>query len=104
MEPLFGLKSIGLSILQGISVLVIVIAVFTIALYRGQGEADARTLTITTLIIANLGLIFANRSWSRTILSTLRTPNPALWWISGGTLFFLGLILYIPFMQKLFHF
>ena len=38
-------------------------------LYRGQGEADARTLTITTLIIANLGLIFANRSWSRTILS-----------------------------------
>ena len=46
-------------------------------LYRGQGELDARTLTITTLIIANLGLIFANRSWSRTILSTLRSPNPA---------------------------
>jgi Ca2+-transporting ATPase len=103
-EPLFGLKSIGLSILQGISVLVIVISVFAIALYRGQGEANARTLTITTLIIANLGLIFANRSWSRTILSTLRSPNPALWWISGGTLVFLGLILYVPFLQQLFHF
>ena len=103
-EPLFGLKSIGLSILQGISVLVIVIAVFALALYRGQGEADARTLTVTTLIIANLGLIFANRSWSRTILSTLRSPNPALWWISGGTLTFLTLILYVPFLQQLFHF
>ncbi len=104
LEPLFGLKSIGLSILQGISVLVIVISVFAIALYRGHGEADARTLTITTLIIANLGLIFANRSWSRTILSTLRSPNPALWWISGGTLVFLSLILYVPFLQQLFHF
>ncbi len=103
-EPLFGLKLIGLSLLQGVSVMVIVISVFAISLYRGQGEADARTLMITTLIIANLGLIFANRSWSRTILSTLRSPNPALWWISGGTLLFLGLILYTPFLQQLFHF
>lgn len=103
-EPLFGLKSIGLSILQGISVLTILIAVYVISLYRGQGELDARTLTITTLILANLGLIFANRSWSRTILSTLRSPNAALWWISGGTLLFLGLILYVRFLRQLFHF
>ncbi|PKL51756.1 MAG: ATPase [Nitrospira bacterium HGW-Nitrospira-1] len=103
-EPLFGLRSIGLSLMQGVSVLVIVIAVFGITLYRGQGELDARTMTITTLIIANLGLIFVNRSWSRTIVSTLRSPNPALWWISGGSLLFLGLILYIPFMRQLFHF
>jgi Ca2+-transporting ATPase len=103
-EPLFGIRSIGLSILQGVSVLVIVIAVFAISMYRGQGELDARTLTITTLIIANLGLIFANRSWSRTILSTLRSPNPALWWISGCALLFLGLILYVPFLRQLFHF
>jgi P-type Ca2+ transporter type 2C len=103
-EPLFGIRSIGLSVLQGVSVLVIVIAVFAISLHRGQGELDARTLTITTLIIANLGLIFANRSWSRTILSTLRSPNPALWWISVGALLFLGLILYVPFLRRLFHF
>ena len=103
-EPLFGLRSIGLSLLQGVSVLVIVIAVFGITLYRGHGELEARALTITTLIIANLALIFANRSWTRTILTTLRSPNPALWWISGGTLLFLGLILYVPFLQQLFHF
>jgi Ca2+-transporting ATPase len=103
-EPLFGLRSIGLSLLQGVSVLVIVISVFAIALSRGQGELDARALTITTLIIANLGLIFVNRSWTRTIFSTLGLPNPALWWISGGALLFLGLILYIPFMRQLFHF
>jgi Ca2+-transporting ATPase len=103
-EPLFGFRIIGLSLLQGVSVMLIVIAVFGIALHRGQGAPDARALTITTLIIANLGLIFANRSWSRTILSTLRCPNPALWWISGSTLLFLSLILYIPFLRQLFHF
>jgi P-type Ca2+ transporter type 2C len=90
--------------LQGLSVLVIVISVFGIAYYRGNGEYDARALTVTTLIIANLGLIFVNRSWSQTIFSTLRSPNPALWWISGGTLLFLGLILYLPFMREVFHF
>jgi Ca2+-transporting ATPase len=54
--------------------------------------------------MANRGLIFANRSWSRTILSTLRTPNPALWWVLGGTLVVLGLALYVPFLRDLFHF
>jgi P-type Ca2+ transporter type 2C len=103
-EPLFSARMIGLSLLQGLSVLVIVISVFGIAYYRGNGEYDARALTVTTLIIANLGLIFVNRSWSQTIFSTLRSPNPALWWISGGTLLFLGLILYLPFMREVFHF
>ena len=103
-QPLFSLKTIGLSILQGISVLVIVLAVFAIAMRRGQDEFDARALTITTLIIANLGLIFANRSWSRTIFSTLSTPNPALWWVTAGTAAGLLLILYLPFLRHLFHF
>jgi Ca2+-transporting ATPase len=103
-EPLFDARTVTYSILQGASVLGIVLAVFLTAMYRGQGEADARTLSFTTLIIANLGLILTNRSWSRVILSTLRTPNTALWWVLGGALFFLGMVLYVPFMQRLFHF
>ncbi len=74
------------------------------ALYGWQDEQDAKAVSFTTLVLANLGLIFANRSWSRTILSTLRTPNPALWWVVGGTVFFLGLVLYVPFLRDLFHF
>ena len=45
---------------------------------------EARTLTFTTLIVANLGLILTNRSWSRTILATFRSPNAALGWVMGG--------------------
>ena len=64
----------------------------------------ARALTFTTLIIANLGLIFVNRSWSRTVLATLRSPNTALWWVTGGAVLFLGLALYVPFLRQLFRF
>jgi Ca2+-transporting ATPase len=101
--PLFGTRTVWLSLLQGVSVLLILIAVYVISLKRGQGEEDARALTFTTLIIANLGLIFVNRSWSRTVLATLRSPNRALWWVTGVALAFLGLVLYAPFFRKLFH-
>ena len=103
-EPLFTVRALGLSLLQGVSVLVFVLAVFCIALYRGQGELDARALTYTTLIIANLGLILTNLSWSRTIIQTLRRPNKALWWVLSGVLTSVGLVLYVPFLRKLFHF
>jgi P-type Ca2+ transporter type 2C len=103
-EPLFGRKTVGLAVLQGIGILVIILAIFMIALYRGQGELDARALTFTTLILANLGLILSESSSSRLSLKILRSPNPSLWWVVGGGLFFLVLVLYIPFLRQLFSF
>ncbi|MDD1762575.1 MAG: cation-translocating P-type ATPase [Methanothrix sp.] len=102
--PLFSRHAMGLSLLQGLSVLVIVMAVFTVSLYRDQDEAEARALTYTTLIVANLSLILANRSWSRTILDTMSTPNPALWWVVAGALIFLAMAIYVPFLRELFSF
>jgi Ca2+-transporting ATPase len=103
-ESLFGRRLFGLGLLQGLSVLVIVLAVYLSALLGWQDALDATALSFTTLVVANLGLIFANRSWTRLIWSTLRSPNPALWWVFGGTLFFLAMVLYIPFLRDLFHF
>jgi P-type Ca2+ transporter type 2C len=103
-ESLFGARTIGISVLQGLMVLVVILAVYYIAMHRGQGEKDARALTFCTLIIANLGLIMTNRSWSRTIPSTLKTPNKAVWWVLGGAVVFLGLVLYVPLLRDLFRF
>jgi P-type Ca2+ transporter type 2C len=103
-EPLFGRKTLGLAILQGSGILAIVLAIFVTALYRGQGELDARALTFTTLILANLGLILSTGSSSRLSLKILQSPNPALWWVIGGGLFFLALVLYVPFLRQLFSF
>src|SRR5574340_60054 len=103
-EPLFVRRMIGLGLLQGVGVLLSVLAVFAVALQRSQGEAEARALAFSTLVVANLGLIFTNRSWTRTIAATLRFPNAALWWVTGGALLFLGLTLYVPGLRELFRF
>ncbi|MDQ5858164.1 MAG: cation-translocating P-type ATPase, partial [Acidobacteriota bacterium] len=83
-EPLFSRRAVGIALLQGAGVLAIVFAVFAIAFARGQGAEDARALAFTTLIVANLALILTNRSWSRTIIQSLRTKNSALAWVLGG--------------------
>jgi len=103
-EHLFNRPMVVMSLLQGFGVLVILLAIFAVAFYRGQGEEDARALTFTALVIANVALIVTNRSWSRTILAILRTPNPAMWWVVGSALVFLALVLYVPFLKALFHF
>ena len=103
-EPLFGKRTFTISILQGVSVLGVVLVVFAAAHYSGRADDEARALTFTTLVLANLALIFTNRSWGRTILGTLRSSNPALWWVVGGTLAFLSLVIFVPFFRNLFRF
>jgi Ca2+-transporting ATPase len=103
-EALFGRRLLVTSLLQGIGVLVILLAVYGIALERGQGETDARTLAFTTLIVANLVLILTNRSWSSTIVATLKSPNAALWWVVGGAVAFLALVLNVEVLRQLFRF
>jgi Ca2+-transporting ATPase len=103
-EGLFTKKNLALSLLQGFVVLAFILVVYIGAPGRGFGEAEVRTLTFTTIVIANLCLILTNRSWSRTILDTLRTPNRALSWVFAGTLSCLFLVLYVPALRDLFRF
>jgi Ca2+-transporting ATPase len=103
-EPLFASAMTRPALLLGGVVFLIVFSVFAIAMYRGQGTEDARALTFTTLIISNVGLILTNRSWTRGIFETVKRPNPALWWLVGGAVVFLGLVLYVPFLRALFKF
>jgi P-type Ca2+ transporter type 2C len=102
-EPLFGRKILGLSGLQGLAVLAVVLAVYGLARLLQHTETEARALTFATFLIANLGLIFTNRSWSGTIpASSLR--NRALWVVTGGAVTFLALVVYVPSFAQPFRF
>jgi Ca2+-transporting ATPase len=103
-EPLFSRRSIGFSVMQGMVVLAIVLAVFGFFYSRGGGEMEARAMCYTTLIIANLGLILSNRSRIQSLLSTLRIPNRAMWWVLGGATLFLSLVLTVPALRDIFRF
>jgi len=103
-EPLFSRRSIGFSVMQGLVVLAIVLAVFGLFYYRGGGEKEARAMCYTTLMIANVGLILSNRSRIQNLLSTLRIPNGAMWWVLGGATVFLSLVLTVPALRDIFRF
>ena len=95
---------IAISLLQGVVVLVIVMGVYWVSMLRGQGENEARALAFTSLIVANLGLIMTNRSWTRTVFSTLRTPNAAVSWVFGGAIIFMAIVLFVPAVREIFRF
>ena len=103
-EPLFGRPMVLTGLFQGLGVLAIVLAVYGLNLVSGAGEATARMMSFTILVIANLGLILANRSRTRSLMATLRTPNPAMWWVAGGALVFLVLAVSVPYLRGLFRF
>lgn len=101
---MFGGWNLALSLLQGVGVLILAMAVFGVALARGLAEGEARALAFTTLVVANIALIFTNRSWERTILASLRNPNRALWLVTGAAALCLALVLHVPLLRDLFHF
>jgi Ca2+-transporting ATPase len=103
-EGLFSRHTVGLSLMQGSIVLVVILIVYLAASMRGLGEMETRALAFTSIVIANLGLIFTNRSWSETIFQTAHRTNRALWIVTAGTLLFLGLVLLVPTLQDLFRF
>ncbi len=102
--PLFSRPLVGLSLLQGVSVLAVVFAIFLLSLRLGQSEAEARALSFTALVFANLMLIITNLSWKDGFLGVLRGSNSTLWWVCGGALGVLAAVLYVPFFRDLFHF
>jgi Ca2+-transporting ATPase len=103
-EPLFNKKMFALSFSQGFFSFLLVALVFALALRGGREVAEARTLAFIALVISNLSLILANRSWTKSILANILKPNKAMFWVFGGTFFFLALAVYLPPLQSIFHF
>ncbi|MDD5594319.1 MAG: cation-translocating P-type ATPase [Candidatus Margulisbacteria bacterium] len=103
-EPLFSRRAFMMSLLQGLSVLAVVFFIFIWGLYIGKGEAEARTLAFTSLVFANLMLIFTNLSWTQNVFRIVRAGNRALWFVTAGTMTALILVLYLPVLRDLFHF
>ncbi len=103
-DPLFGPHMVAVGLVQGMGVLMLVLGLYAAVLLWGLGEEEARMLGFVSLVLGNLGLILTNRSWTRSVLATLRLPNRALWWVAGGTMFFLGLVVFVPFFRRLFRF
>ena len=103
-EPLFSGALIVWSLLQGAFAFVLVAAIFVVASRRGMPEAEVRALTFFSLVLTIVGLIFVNRSFSASLVTALRRPNPALAWVLIAVTAMLSLTLLWPFASGLFRF
>lgn len=101
--PLIDKSALIFSLLQGLGVLIICLIAYHYALEQLTGP-QARAFTFSCLVVANLLLIFSNRSENQSILHTLFLHNVVLTWISVGALAFLAATLYVPWMTTLFQF
>ena len=103
-DPLFSRETLRISMLQGVGVLAFVLGVYAFSLLSHIPTEEARSLTFLTLVIANVSLIFTNRSWTRTIAGSLRESNPALWWVTGGSTVLMTLLIFVPPIRNAFRF
>lgn len=103
-EPFFGGKKILFSCLQGAGILIITLAVYIICLKLGYEAEKVRAMAFTTLIVSNIAVILTNRSWTDNLFKIIASPNQAVLWVVGGAIFFLAMILNIPFFLDLFQF
>jgi Ca2+-transporting ATPase len=103
-EPFFGAKKILFSCLQGVGILMIVLAVYFIGLDLGKSSNEVRAMAFTTLIVSNIAVILTNRSWTRNIFEIIATTNKAVKWVVGGAILFLLIVLEVPFFMDLFQF
>ena len=103
-ERLFSTRGVVRAMLQGAVILLLVSGLFVLALHRGRSDSEARTITFTALVLANLALILVDRSRTGAFLAAFRVRNPALWTVVGGAGGLLALVLALPAARTLFGF
>ncbi|MDE2370154.1 MAG: cation-translocating P-type ATPase [Burkholderiales bacterium] len=107
-QRLFDRTVLTRGLWQGAGLLLLLLAVYAGA--RAWLPADeqrddvARALTFVALVLSNLGLIHANRSWGRSALLGNAESNGQFGWIAAGAVAFLGVVLSVPAISRLFSF
>jgi Ca2+-transporting ATPase len=102
--PLFSWSLIAWSVLQGALALGAVAVIYIAALHRGMPESEARALGFFTLVLTICALVLVNRSFSASLVSAFRRPNPALAWIVLVIAAVLAAVLFWPAAASLFRF
>ena len=104
-QSMLSRRVITIAALQGLFVLLGVLAVYLWAVASGRDSNEVRAVTFATLVFGNLALILINRSWRLTAWSTLRERhNATLKWILIGALTMLAVLLTVPAVRSAFGF
>lgn len=103
-ESLFNKSNIIVGLVQGFSILCIVILIYLFAINGNKSDTEVRTITFTTMVFANLLLIVTDLSRTKHLFKILQGQNRSLYWVLGLTTSALLIILSVPVLRGLFHF
>ena len=103
-EPLFSTQMLAVSLVLGALMLAAVCLGYGWVAASDAPVGEVRSFGFAAIVFGNLALIHATRSRDRLIVETLRLPNPALWWITGGALAALAASIYVPPLADIFRF
>ncbi|NIJ52581.1 cation-translocating P-type ATPase [Dyadobacter arcticus] len=98
----FSLKELSVSILQGLVITTGMLLLYQYALMQSYDEALTRSMVFIGLLSANICLTLVNRSFSHSILTTLRYKNNLVPMIIGITILLSFLIFVIPGVTRFF--
>ena len=102
--PLLSRASFALAAARGAAVLAAAVATYAGLVAAGRPAGAARGPAFAALIVGNLCLILAYRSFSRSVVRSIARPNAALWWILGIAAATLAAVLSVPALRALFRF
>lgn len=103
-ETFLSLKELNISIFQGLAITLGCLYLYQFSVSNGFSENLTRTLVFVTLILSNVFLTLANRSFYYSFIYTLRYKNNLIPVIIGITVLALIAMVQIPFLLNLFAF
>ena len=101
---LFDRAVLGRGLWQGSGLLLLLLTLYAGVGLVGGSEPMARALTFAVLVLSNLALIYANRSWSRVAWHPGAGSNRSFRWSALATLVLLACVLAIPTVSGMFAF
>ncbi len=97
-----SLHEMTISIIQGLVITAGVLLMYWYGVLNGYDEPGTRSLVFATLVLANIFLTLANRSFYYSLLSEMRNRNTLMLYIISATIIMLMLMLYVQPIAQFF--
>ncbi len=102
--PLLSITALAWGLTQGVMALLIVGGMWVKGFRSGMPEEEIRSLVFVSMMVTNLTLILANRSFSPSLLLAFERRNPFLGWGTLGIVAVFTVLLFWPPAKELFGF
>ena len=97
-----NLRELSISIVQGLMITAGTLFIYQYSVRQGYSEDQTRAMVFATLVIANIFLTLANRSFYDSVIESFKYKNNLLLGVIGVTIVLLAGLVYVPMLANFF--